>query len=140
MTDQIISWHARGRWLERVTGVDVEGFRRDLAAIDEVDPSEVKDAELVPWILAAYGWTEDCLDAEMLSGGAMEAVKMGCTAVINRERGVKLVCKGGVVITCTLVNEGKARKGSIAKTRQWINRRRRGRNPTAGERAMERDR
>lgn len=124
MTDQIVSWHVRLRWLERIRQVDVESFRRDLAAIDEIKPEQVSERELVEWICAAYEMGPEALDAEIVTDGVRRAVEAGAVSVKIEGGKFRLAIRNGVICTIMPVRQAKHRGG---KPRKTVNRLARGR-------------
>lgn len=121
MSDPVVTWHARMRWLERVKGVDVEGFRGDLAAIDEAPLKDVSDAALVPWICAYLQQPVEDLGAEILSPAAKRAVSAGATSIKVRKAGVRLKIDNGRVVTCTPIKPARVTGGKSAcrKNREY---------------------
>lgn len=59
MKPPYVTDHACLRWLERHEGMDVDGFRRDLAAIEDIQPEKVTDCALLEWVLTYRGLQRD---------------------------------------------------------------------------------
>lgn len=94
-----VTTHALLRWLERAKGVDVKGFRRDLAAIEDRPVEGVADSHLLQWILAAYEWDERAIIREILTPECVAAFNAGCSGF--KTRGLKICFRNDAVVSVT---------------------------------------
>lgn len=97
MKRPFVTDHALLRWMERVRGVDVPGFRRDLAAIEDRHPDGVADSHLVEWVLAAYEWDKRDVINEILSPLVIAGFNAGAGRALNQ--GHWVCFKAGKVTT-----------------------------------------
>lgn len=114
-----LSAHAILRWMERVVGIPVPEYRRDMAAIDECSPEKVSDWGLADWIMAEKGWDLDYVEGVLLTPIVLAAFSAGARKV--KDNNVTLCFNGPCVATIVSGNM-KALPGG--RNRQSKNKRR----------------
>ena len=105
MKPPYVTHHAVLRWWERVYDIDVESFRRDLAAIEDRPVAKIRDCDLVDWLLAYFETDWDAVTGLICTDVVRTAWKAGAKFCLID--GANRVFEGDYIVS---IYNGSSRK------------------------------